>query len=442
MEKNIFYKLSVYFLISLSVISFFLGFIYGENSAGAGTLAGDFQHHWKNLQTFVNNDLGTAIKFTSETDPSKAHENYQSSRTPLIYILQKYLNPFVYDKILYIKSVFVISFLGPLIFYFCLKQKFKKEDNLLLLLITSFLFLSPFYRTSSYWGLEENYGIISLLLAFLFLNLFLERKNQEDFKGYLQLFFSILFSSACIYFDQKLLIIPIICFFKIFFSNINIKIKIFTTVVYFIFSLPFIYLIYIWGSIIPPADTIGRGLGSDLYFEHIGYSCTIIAFYLVPLFFYKKENIFDTLKTFFKNKNNQYLISLFFIYLVYLLFYHNFEGERTLGKGFISKISMFIFEGGALQKVFIYFSFFISWLIILIYFNNNLKDKLIILYFFLLTTVTWPVLQEYYDPLVILLSFTFFSSKIFLNYKSSIFLFFYLFIFLISSNIYYYNLFN
>ena len=100
------------------------------------------------------------------------------------------------------------------------------------------------------------------------------------------------------------------------------------------------------------------------------------------------------------------------------------------------------FQENYLQRIYIFFSFFISWLILLIYLNNNLKDKLIIIYFFLVSIIGFPILQEYFDPLIILMAFTFFGSKLFINYKNSIFLFIYLSILLISSNIYYYNLIN
>ena len=43
----------------------------------------------------------------------------------------------------------------PILFYFTLKQRFQSKDNLLLVLISSIIFLSPYYRTSSYWGLTE-----------------------------------------------------------------------------------------------------------------------------------------------------------------------------------------------------------------------------------------------------------------------------------------------
>ena len=105
-----------------------------------------------------------------------------------MYILHKLFNPFLGTEISFRRSVFIISLSGPVLFYFCLKQKFKKEDNLLLLLIASLILLSPYYRTSSYWALDENYSFISLLITFLLLNKFLEPKEEQDgYKIYFQL---------------------------------------------------------------------------------------------------------------------------------------------------------------------------------------------------------------------------------------------------------------
>ena len=156
MQINSHYKFFPLVLIFLSIFSFFLGFIYGENSAGAGTLNNDFQNVWKNLHTFLYNDLSRAIEFTATADG----KYYTSSRTPLIYILNSLFNPFVETKMSFIKSIFVFSLTIPFFFYLCLKQKFNKEQSVLLILISSIICLSPYFRTSAYWGLEENYGII------------------------------------------------------------------------------------------------------------------------------------------------------------------------------------------------------------------------------------------------------------------------------------------
>ena len=433
------YKFFSFVLIFLSLLSFFLGFYLDENSAGGGSYLGDWSILWPNLKLFINNDLYTAI----------THENFLSNRSPLLYMMHASLNPFVENVIAYRRSVFIISLSVPVLFYFCLKQKFNNKDNLLLILIASTIFLSPYFRTSSYWGLEENYGIVSLLLTFLFLNFFLKNKNEYGYKIYFQLFLLIFFSSLCIYFDQKLLIIPIICFLSIITSKKIIKLKLFSICFYFILSLPYIYLIILWDGIFPNTLTSARNLGDKLYLDHIGYTSTIIAFYFVPFLLFKEKDLFTEIKNFFLKKNNYYLILLFCIYILYLLVLSNFLGQNALnidvstGKGFIHKSSLILFKNNfIIREIFIYFSFLISWVIVLIFIGKSFKNGLILLYFFLASVLTLPLMQEYFDPLIFIMIFTFFSSKLFITYKNVIILFFYFSIFLVGSNIYYYNLLN
>ena len=405
---------------------------------------GDWVFAWSNLQSFLNNDIFTAIKITSGVNI----EEYGSNRPPLLYMLHKLFNPFAESEIGYRRSVFIISLAIPILFYFCLKQKFKEENNLILLLIASTVFLSPYYRTSAYWGLEENYGFIVLLLTFLSLNYFLSNDDQDGYKIYFQLLLLTFFSSLCIYFDQKLVLIPVICFLTIIKSKKLIKFKILSFLFYLILSLPFIYLMILWGGIFPSALTENRRLGNQLYLDHIGYASTIIAFYLLPLLLFKGENIINLIKKFFLKRSNYYLITLFFIYLFYLVVSNDFSQQdfknihSVVGKGFLHKSSIILFENYLIWKIFTFFSFFVSWLIIIIFVDRNFKDSLILLYFFIFPIFATPILQEYFDPLVFLMVFTFFSSKLFINYKNSIILFLYFSILLISSNVYYYQLLN
>ena len=117
------YKFISVFLVTFAILSYFFGFYLDENSAGAGGYEGDFQPIYNNLQIFLKHDLVTAI----------AHPNYFDSRPPTSYILHEALNPFAGEEINYRRSVFFISFLIPILLYFCLKQKFKNDENLLLI---------------------------------------------------------------------------------------------------------------------------------------------------------------------------------------------------------------------------------------------------------------------------------------------------------------------
>jgi hypothetical protein len=114
-----------------------------------------------------------------------------------------------------------------------------------------------------------------------------------------------------------------------------------------------------------------------------------------------------------------------------------------MGKGVIHKLSFILFRNDMISReILIYFSFLISWIVILIVIDNDIKDSLILLYFFLISVVTFPIMQEYFDPIILVMVFTFFNSKIFISYKNIIILFFYLSVFLVISNIHYYNLLN
>ena len=129
------------------------------------------------------------------------------------------------------------------------------------------------------------------------------------------------------------------------------------------------------------------------------------------------------------------------MYLIYLISYFNLD-QDIQGKGVIFKAALFLFEAEFYRSIFIYISFLISLFIILIYFNGILKDLYILVYFLGLSILLFPIYQEYFDPLILLLVFTFFSTKIYINYKNSIILYLYLSILLISANIYYLKILN
>ena len=93
---------------------------------------------------------------------------------------------------------FIFSIFGPIFFYQFLKNKFIEIDKKILFLIASILYLSPYYRTSAYWGLNENYGIVVSILSFL---IFVKKKNNFNI---LNVFLLIFFSSLTVYFDLKL----------------------------------------------------------------------------------------------------------------------------------------------------------------------------------------------------------------------------------------------
>lgn len=434
-SKNLMQNLKInynFLLLSISIaaiFSYFFGYYIDENSAGGGR--GDFGNTWKNLQAFENVSLFEAIKLTATQDSNV----FQSSRVPGVYIFHKLFNPFTNNPDEFRLSVFLFSISIPITFYFALKLKFKNINPIFILSVTTLIFLSPYYRTSGIWGNEENFGLLTLILSFIFLHLFNYERNQT--KKILFLTFLGFFSSLCIYFDQKLVFIPAMCFLIVLFSSNKISYKIYLTVLYFLFSIPVLYLFYIWGGILPTADGNTRDiLKGSYYFHHLLYSTTIIGFYIFPLIILIKD-IGNKLKSnIFKKEYFLFNISVF-IFIFYIIFFYQIQNEIILGKGVFYKLSILLFNEYILQKIFLSIVFLFASIIIFKFIKGDYKNIFVILFLIFGSIIYWPILQEYFDPLILILFFTFLKSEIIFE-KRKLFLINIFFVcFLIFSSMYY-----
>jgi len=414
----------VLFFSLLIFLSFVIGFILNENSAGAGKIDGELI--WKNLQLFKESIFDSL-------DSSE----YSDSRTPVAYILHVLLNPFIETQYQFRLSVLYISLLCPIAFYFALREKYKNTNKYLIFLISSLILLSPYFRTTAFWGLGENYAILCVLISYILFRKGNFSNASINNKTIIILFFLSLSSSLCVYFDQKLLIIPFVVFVSIIFNRkINNKIKNLITFFYFLFATPFLYLIFFWEGILPPSALGARQVGVKFNIFNIGYVSTIISFYFFPFLFFQKEKFVSTFLIFFKRENLIYFI-LFLGYLFLLIFYSNFSDVPFQGNGVVHKFIFLALTNINLQFICTLFFFYISWIILNIFLKNEIFDKIIIYYFLIISFFIYPVYQEYFDPLIIVLIFTFFQKKIIINYKNIFILVLYLSTFLIISNIYY-----
>ena len=412
-------------LILFSLSSFIYGFVIREDSAGGGKI--DFSNTWTNQKIFNENTTIASIKNT-KTSEIKLSIN---SHFPSSYIINKFLNPFSKNKENFLISIFILNIFLPIIFFLILKKNYKKQNLYLLACFSSIIYLSPYYRTSSYWAGMENYGLLMMVISYYFYSTYLKEVNNK--KKYI-LIFSI-FSCLCVYFDQKLALIPLIysyLFLKHENNKINISLYI---IINFILSLPVFSLIYYWGSLISPHDTISRSFGT-LYLEQIGYFFSITSFYLIPYIFIFHKKIFQ-----FVMSNKKYFMILFFLFSVYLilifLFPTNYFQWDHLGKGWAHKFSRLIFEDKLSQKILLYFIFFIS-----IFSFFAVAQKRILLIFFVIffipiSLLILPFFQEYLDPLVFIFLSLFFYNKDELNNRLIKSHYLFSLTFLIFANLYY-----
>ena len=138
------------FFLSIVILSyFFYGFYSDENSAGAGGYNGDFKLIWENL-----------ILLKEGIIQNLNNPEYSDSRPPLSYILHIYLNPFINSQEEFRISNLIISLLVPLLLYFSIKEKYPFLNKNVIILLSTLVTLSPYFRTTAYWSLGENYGLI------------------------------------------------------------------------------------------------------------------------------------------------------------------------------------------------------------------------------------------------------------------------------------------
>ena len=424
-EKLNFVFFNSKFIIAASLlVYYFFGFYTDENSAGAGGYNADLGLIWNNLN-LLKEDL-----FLNLDNPL-----YNDSRTPLPYILHILFNPFINDLETFRTSVFLISSTVPLLLFLAIKENYPKLDKNIVLLLALIVTLSPYFRTSSFWGLSENYAFIFLILSYLIYQKL--NKNiliYKDIKIFFFIFLICFLSSIIVYLDQKLIFIPLIFFINLILSNLNNKFKYFSALLFFLFAIPYIYLIYLWGSIIPTTAAQARVVGSQFHVFNPIYCLIIIAFYIFPFLLIKEKKIFLIKQL----KTKETFVVIFFTILFFLsaLYFGDFKNLSTDGKGAFFKLSNIIFNNINL-RIFVTLAVFIVSCIIISLFFDKRVDLFIILFFFILSGLTYPFYQEYLDPIIYILIFTFFNTKLDLKMNNIYFLIIYFAIFSLGSKFYY-----
>ena len=153
LNKNYFFKILIICLVS---VSFFLGYFLRENAVGGGQEF--YVMEWPIIQSLKTNFLYTIVNY----------KHFIDFTMPFPHMANAYLNPFS-DNIenFQLFNTFV-SFGIFLILFFVLKKVFFQINNIDALLISSVILLLPFFRTSAFWGKQENYGWLFLIIAFYF----------------------------------------------------------------------------------------------------------------------------------------------------------------------------------------------------------------------------------------------------------------------------------
>lgn len=368
--------LYIFFLL-LIFISYIGGFFLKEDSSGGGEL--DFSLH------IFNN----YILFHSSNLININWNLYDSTSLPLHYIISK-LFVISTNENIYKFFWFIFSFSGFFFIYFTFLKKLKIKNliNLELIFLSSFIFLSPYYRTSAFWGLEENIGVVCLVITIYFYYCYKENNSFNFF------FLTILFASTTFFTRQSYMFLPIIVFLLLFDqSNYLCKKNKLLTILFIIFFIPVFYFFFSWEGLVPPMVQNTRTSGINL--NNIPTILNIYLIYLAP--FVMKYILSTKIKL---NLNYLFLTGVFF--LIYLFIFQNYEWTSN-GSGILPKLLKILFFDDFTSKILLLFISYLTLILILIMFSNSV---VLMLYFFinlLLFCFIDVVFQEYFDPICLIM---------------------------------------
>ena len=382
-----------YILFIFILFSFFLGFYLDEDSAGGGKID-LIQHEWNNIKLFKSVALSEALTSLE----------YASSRNPLFLIIHKY--NFLANDINGLRlSTFVTGIITFILLYFCIKKYFKNIPNSLIILLSSFIFLSPYFRTSVFWSNQEHLAILFFIISCIFLKL-----NDYDLKNNIKYFcypiLSSLFGFLAFYVDQKFFFMPIIVYFFFVYKN-SFKFFLLFSFINFLFFIPAIYLFYQWGGIVPIESQSRISLtpfNFNIFISNIGV-------YFVPFLLL---NCYEKKKDYLKLNKAQILLLLIITYLIYLflpeqappegggfifrLLYEMYNNSFILQSWFFVKLILFILNIG-----FVY--------LILIFLEINFRSLTVMISLVSIYMMTYYTYQSYVDPIIFIMFYILLNVK-------------------------------
>ena len=390
LNKEVLLKLFVIFLIS---VSFFLGYFLRENAAGGGPEF--YELSWPIIQSFKEDFLFSIKNYGSFSDYT----------IPFSHILNAYINPFSNDIENFQLSITIISFAIFLIFALVFKKIYKHINFVDILLTSSIILLLPMFRTSAFWGKNENFGWLFFILALYF---FSEIKKNIDKDPNNQNILNVIlfcFTSACaLYARQALAFLPISYLLYLFFYNANKKIVITSIISFAVFAIPAFLLILIWGNVFDLKNNpnfFTWWINPKHLLKNFPILLSFFGFYFFPILIIEFFN--SGFKVFF----SKYFKSFFFALIIFVFLSQinllSYLGDYTRAGGAILKVNYLIQKNNFLLLL-VFSSLGFSVLMQL--FKEDSKNNIIIL-LPILIIYSFPNLlyQEYVEPLILIIFF-------------------------------------
>ena len=406
-------KKSHYFFLFL-YITLLIGFLYDENTSGGA--AYDFSIISKAVVSFSLNYQETL----------KNYYDFSISHYPYYYIFLSFLYG-IFDSFYVVELIILhISLILPFVFYKILKIKFGVK-NIYVFYLPGILFLSPYFRTSAVWALNDNIALIFFSLSIFYYLKTLNEKKENKILVFALLNLASLALAA--YVRQYYAIFAIFYFYK-FFNLFNYKILLWYICTGIILSFPALKI-----SIYNSNLNYSFNFFTTNIFNNLTLSLSIFFVYLIPVYFAKKN--IKEIFIFYKKNLTTLLLNIFFILLLFFFFdYASNKGQS--GGGLIYKI--FYIE----NYTFVFFGILLIACLMISHFSIlNYKNNILITLLILIMVPINSIFQKYLDPLSFILIFSLFDNSVLKNFVNTLkkninYFYLYFFIIYVGSIWYYY----
>jgi len=385
-KKN--YHISIYLICYLSLL---IGFFVGENIT-TGPKA-DFFHTWDGSMEFNDDWVYTLLNFDKI-------DNY--TRISPIYLLIISLINKLFQSVEITKFfLFLIMTSCQILFYKILKKIYFPnilQNKNILFCLSCVIFISPSFRANVIWPESAMLGLLFFLvgLYYFFRNqLIIENKN---------IFLNIFFVALASYIRPSFALFSLIFFILFLLQTKNLRVFFYMVVLNLALGFPALYYLFILEIQFFNVSVAGKEvMGLNLnYLSKLSVIFSIIFFHLIPILIYKN---FFIEKLFFRKNFFLILISMFISFILIYLFDYDIN---LSGGGIFLHLSYFIFKDNILFLILIpFFTFFIVKLMT-INFNKNITILSILVF----SIPQYTVYHKYFDPLIIILTFTLMNFKI------------------------------
>ena len=393
MFSNKYFFLKILVICSIS-LSFFLGYFLRENAAGGGLEF--YKLSWPIIQSFKSDFLFTI----------KNYATFGDGTIPFSHIINAYLNPFNTDEANFQLSITIISFFIFLVFAIILKKIFSQISFINIFLTSSVILLLPHFRTSAFWGKNENYGWLFFMVALYFFFKIKEKVEKiPDNRDIIDVIFFCFASACALYARQALIFLPISYLLYLFFNKANKKIIIVSIISFAIFAIPGLILLWTWGGIsdydnLQPNTFYGRWLHHRYILMNLPILLSFFGFYLLPILIIEILNIGT--KVFFNKYFKSFLAAFVFFIFLSQLGILDYLGNYDLAGGAVLKFNYLIQKNNFLLLLF--FSS-IGFSVLIQLFKENKNNMIILIPILIFFGFPRLLYQEYLEPLILLVFF-------------------------------------